>query len=225
MIHFNCPEKGSLRDSHGVSRTENTGSNDARAACADTRFRDSSAQTPQPRSPAAGISHAGGSRSARANGAGARQVRPPRCDDDLDRVPAAGGGGEPALGSDRSFAGTRARAAREERDTVRSSARGSARARTRARAAKMPNTNLPAAVVVSIAAPWPVSTRNPMPRALRSCTTLTRWRRLRPRRSSFHTTSVSPGRRALRTRRVRDGRPACRSRCRCGGCARRRPRR
>jgi hypothetical protein len=54
------------------------------------------------------------------------------------------------------------------------------------------------AVVVSIAAPWPVSTRSPMSRSVRSCTTLTRWRRLRRSRSSFQTTSVSPARSALR---------------------------
>jgi hypothetical protein len=37
-----------------------------------------------------------------------------------------------------------------------------------------------------------------MPRSVRSCTTLTTWRRLRPSRSSFQTTSVSPARSALR---------------------------
>ncbi len=61
-----------------------------------------------------------------------------------------------------------------------------------AREAKMPKISLPAGVVVSIAAPWPVSTLRPMPRFVRSCTTFTRCRRLRPRRSSFQTTSVSP---------------------------------
>ena len=35
------------------------------------------------------------------------------------------------------------------------------------------------------------STRRPTPRADRSCTVLTRWARLRPRRSSFQTTSTS----------------------------------
>ena len=50
----------------------------------------------------------------------------------------------------------------------------------------------PAAVVVSICAPCPVSTRRPTPRADRSCTVLTRWARVRPRRSSFQTTSTSP---------------------------------
>jgi len=57
-----------------------------------------------------------------------------------------------------------------------------------ARAAKMPKTSFPAAVVVSMAAPWPVSTFNPIPRAVRSWTVLTRWCRFRPSRSSFHTT-------------------------------------
>ncbi len=57
-----------------------------------------------------------------------------------------------------------------------------------ASAAKMPNTRRPAAVVVSICAPWPASTRRPTPRADRSCTVLTRWARFRPRRSSFHAT-------------------------------------
>ena len=42
----------------------------------------------------------------------------------------------------------------------------------------------PAAVVVSIFAPCPVSTRRPTPRADRSCTVLTRWARVRPSRSS-----------------------------------------
>ena len=42
----------------------------------------------------------------------------------------------------------------------------------------MPNTRRPAAVVVSICAPWPASTRRPTPRADRSCTVLTRWARL-----------------------------------------------
>ena len=39
-----------------------------------------------------------------------------------------------------------------------------------ASAAKIPNTRRPAAVVVSISAPWPASTRRPTPRADRSCT-------------------------------------------------------
>src|SRR5665647_1386886 len=51
-----------------------------------------------------------------------------------------------------------------------------------ARAAKIPKTSLPAAVVVSIAAPWPVRTLRPMPRAVRSWTVLTRWCRSRPTR-------------------------------------------
>ena len=38
----------------------------------------------------------------------------------------------------------------------------------------------------------PPSTRRPTPRAARSCTVWTRWARLRPRRSSFQTTSTSP---------------------------------
>ena len=49
----------------------------------------------------------------------------------------------------------------------------------------MPNTSRPAAVVVSIYAPWPAGTCGSTPRADRSCTVLTRWARLRPRRSSF----------------------------------------
>ena len=53
-----------------------------------------------------------------------------------------------------------------------------------ARAAKMPNTRRPPAVVVSICVPWPASTRRPTPRAASSCTVLTRWARLRPRRLS-----------------------------------------
>jgi len=60
-----------------------------------------------------------------------------------------------------------------------------------AREAKIPKTSLPEGVVVSIAAPWPVRTFKPMPRVVRSCTAFTRWRRLRPSRSSFQTTSVS----------------------------------
>ncbi|MOA38083.1 hypothetical protein D3C78_1597310 [compost metagenome] len=43
-----------------------------------------------------------------------------------------------------------------------------------AKAAKMPKTSLPAAVVVSMAAPWPVSTFRPIPRPVRSCTVLIR---------------------------------------------------
>src|ERR1035438_8022866 len=66
-----------------------------------------------------------------------------------------------------------------------------------ARAAKIPKTSLPAASVVSIAAPWPVKTLNPILRCVRSWTVFTRWRRFRPSRSSFHTTSTSPPRRAL----------------------------
>jgi hypothetical protein len=50
----------------------------------------------------------------------------------------------------------------------------------------------------TVAAPWPVNPFNPTPRLVRSCTVLMRWRRSRPSRSSFHTTSVSPARRALR---------------------------
>jgi hypothetical protein len=67
-----------------------------------------------------------------------------------------------------------------------------------ASAAKIPKTSFPAGVVVSTAAPWPVSTLKPMPWAVRSCTVLTRWRKSRPSRSSFHTISVSPARSALR---------------------------
>ena len=46
--------------------------------------------------------------------------------------------------------------------------------------------------------PCPVSTPSPMPRSVSSCTMLTRCRRFRPSRSSFHTTTVSPARRAFR---------------------------
>jgi len=46
--------------------------------------------------------------------------------------------------------------------------------------AKIPKTSLPEGVVVSIEAPCPVRTRKPMFCNLRSWTTLTRWRRLRP---------------------------------------------
>lgn len=67
-----------------------------------------------------------------------------------------------------------------------------------AKAAKIPKTSLPAAVVVSIAAPRPVSTFKPTPRSVKSWTVLTRWCRFRPSRSSFHTTRVSPPRSALR---------------------------
>jgi len=38
----------------------------------------------------------------------------------------------------------------------------------------MPKTILPAAVVVSMEAPWPVSTLKPTPRVASSCTVLTR---------------------------------------------------
>ena len=49
----------------------------------------------------------------------------------------------------------------------------------------MPNTRRPAAVVVSLCAPWPASTRRPTtPRVGRSCTVLTRRARFRPSRSS-----------------------------------------
>ena len=67
-----------------------------------------------------------------------------------------------------------------------------------AKAAKIPKTSFPDAVVVSIEAPSPVSTLRPMPRSVRSWTVLTRWRRSRPSRSSFHTRSVSPFRSAFR---------------------------
>src|ERR1019366_7817382 len=69
---------------------------------------------------------------------------------------------------------------------------------TSASAAKMPNTSLPSGVAVLIDAPCPVSTWKPTPLAVRSCTVLIRWRRLRPRRSSFHTRSRSPFRNAFR---------------------------
>jgi hypothetical protein len=64
--------------------------------------------------------------------------------------------------------------------------------------AKMPKTSLPAGVVVSIAAPCPLRTLRPTPRLVRSCTRFTRCRRLRPKRSGFHTTRVSPSRSAWR---------------------------
>jgi len=59
-----------------------------------------------------------------------------------------------------------------------------------ASAAKIPKTSFPAGVVVSMAAPWPLRTFSPTPRAVRSWMVLTRWRRLCPRRSSFQTTRV-----------------------------------
>ena len=92
-----------------------------------------------------------------------------------------------------------------------------------ASAAKMRNTRRPSAVVVSSCAPWPASTRRPTPRADRSCTVLTRWARLRPRRSSFQTTSTSPpsaGRAS--SCRVPAGRRVCRRRSRGRGWPRRR---
>ena len=64
--------------------------------------------------------------------------------------------------------------------------------------ANMPKISFPAGVVVSMAAPCPVSTLKPTPRSVRSCTVLIRCRRSRPRRSSFQITSVSPCRRACR---------------------------
>ena len=51
-----------------------------------------------------------------------------------------------------------------------------------ASAAKIPKTNVPAAVVVSSAAPCPARTVRPMPWEVRSCTVLIRWRRSRPKR-------------------------------------------
>ena len=54
-----------------------------------------------------------------------------------------------------------------------------------ASAAKIPNTRRPAAVVVSICAPCPVSTRRPTPRVDRSCMMLTRWTSVRLRRARF----------------------------------------
>ena len=77
-----------------------------------------------------------------------------------------------------------------------------------ANAAKMPNTSRPAAVVVSICAPWPVRTRKPICRSVKSLTILTRWRRSRPSRSSFQTTSTSSLRNALR-QATRLGRLSC----------------
>lgn len=54
-----------------------------------------------------------------------------------------------------------------------------------ASAAKIPKTSLPAAVVVSIAAPWPVRTLSPTPRAVRSWTVLTRWVKVAPEPVEF----------------------------------------
>lgn len=62
-----------------------------------------------------------------------------------------------------------------------------------ASAAKIPKTSLPAAVVVSMAAPWPVSTSRPRPRPVRSCTVLIRWRRSRPSRPQRLQAGHSPG--------------------------------
>jgi hypothetical protein len=55
----------------------------------------------------------------------------------------------------------------------------------------MLNTSMPPGVVVSM---FSVSERNPMPRAANSPTFSIRWLIERPSRSSFQTTSVSPGR-------------------------------
>ena len=60
--------------------------------------------------------------------------------------------------------------------------RFSSRSNSASTGAKMPNTRRPAAVVVSICAPWPVNTRRPTPQADRSCTVLTSWARFRPSR-------------------------------------------
>jgi hypothetical protein len=60
-----------------------------------------------------------------------------------------------------------------------------------ARAANTCKTSLPPGVVVSTAS---CKLRNPMPWSARPVTVSTRCRRERPRRSSFHTTRVSPGR-------------------------------
>ena len=67
-----------------------------------------------------------------------------------------------------------------------------------ARAAKMPNTKRPLAVVVFILAPCPVSTLKPTLRLAKSCTVFTRCLRSLPSLSSFQTTSTSPERNALR---------------------------
>jgi hypothetical protein len=53
------------------------------------------------------------------------------------------------------------------------------------------NTSLPPEVVVSM---FSVRLRKPTLRAERAFTVSMRWRRERPRRSSRHTTTVSPGR-------------------------------
>lgn len=71
------------------------------------------------------------------------------------------------------------------------------RARAEARPARILKISFPEAIVVSMAAPWPVRTFSPM-RSVRSWTMLTKWRRSRPSRSSFQTIRVSPWRRALR---------------------------
>ena len=65
-----------------------------------------------------------------------------------------------------------------------------------------------AAVVVSICAPGPARTRRPTPRVNRSCAVWTRWARLRPTRSSFHTTTTSPFLRARKQLSI----PGCSSR-------------
>ena len=91
-----------------------------------------------------------------------------------------------------------------------------------ASAAKMPNTRRPAAVVVSICAPCPVSTRRPTPRVDRSCTVLTRWARVRPRRSSFQSRARRPSGARARSCRVPVGRRERRTRSRGGRGQRRR---
>ena len=60
---------------------------------------------------------------------------------------------------------------------------------------ELPYTRRPAAVMVSIGARSPTTTRRPMPWADGFCTVLTRRSSFRPRRSSFRATSTSPLRR------------------------------
>lgn len=77
-----------------------------------------------------------------------------------------------------------------------------------ASAAKIAKISFPAGVVVSIAAPClPGEDFQPYAAGVRSWTVLTRWCRLRPSRSSFRTTRVSPSRSALR-QDVRPGQPS-----------------
>ena len=66
-----------------------------------------------------------------------------------------------------------------------------------AKAEKMTNTCWPSGVLVLMEALCPVNPCKPTPLLVCSCTVLMRWCKLRPRRSSFHTSSVSPDRNAF----------------------------